>query len=89
MNAQLLRQLGIDQQVLSQMVDEQVSFLEAERQGITRERRRARAAQFIEPSRRSRRTDASSAKRAMKRCCASSGRRCTKSQFEEQFAAAS
>jgi peptidyl-prolyl cis-trans isomerase D len=34
MNAQLLRQLGIDQQVLSQMVDEQVSFLEAERQGI-------------------------------------------------------
>jgi peptidyl-prolyl cis-trans isomerase D len=34
MNAQLLRQLGVDQQVLSQMVDEQVSFLEAERQGI-------------------------------------------------------
>ena len=34
MNAQLLRQLGIDQQVLAQMVDEQVSFLEAERQGI-------------------------------------------------------
>jgi peptidyl-prolyl cis-trans isomerase D len=35
MNAQLLRQLGIDQQVLSQMVDEQVAVLEAERQGIT------------------------------------------------------
>ena len=34
MNAQLLRQLGIDQQVLSQMVDEQVAFIEAERQGI-------------------------------------------------------
>src|SRR5688572_15522757 len=34
MNAQLLRQLGVDQQVLAQMVDEQVSFLEAERQGI-------------------------------------------------------
>jgi peptidyl-prolyl cis-trans isomerase D len=34
MNAQLLRQLGIDQQVLSQMVDEQVAVLEAERQGI-------------------------------------------------------
>jgi len=34
MNAQLLRQLGVDQQVLSQMVDEQVSVLEAERQGI-------------------------------------------------------
>jgi len=35
MNAQLLRQLGIDQQVLSQMVDEQVAVLEAERQGVT------------------------------------------------------
>jgi peptidyl-prolyl cis-trans isomerase D len=34
MNAQLLRQLGVDQQVLSQMVDEQVAFIEAERQGI-------------------------------------------------------
>ena len=35
MNAQLLRQLGVDQQVLSQMVDEQVAVLEAERQGIS------------------------------------------------------
>ena len=35
MNAQLLRQLGIDQQVLSQMVDEQVAVLEAERQGLS------------------------------------------------------
>jgi peptidyl-prolyl cis-trans isomerase D len=34
MNAQLLRQLGIDQQVLAQMVNEQVEVLEAERQGI-------------------------------------------------------
>jgi peptidyl-prolyl cis-trans isomerase D len=34
MNQQLLRQLGVDQQVLAQMVDEQVSVLEAERQGI-------------------------------------------------------
>ena len=34
MNAQLLRQLGIDQQVLSQMVDEQVAVIEAEHQGI-------------------------------------------------------
>jgi len=34
MNAQLLRQLGIDQQVLSQMVDEQVAVIEAEQQGI-------------------------------------------------------
>jgi len=35
MNAQLLRQLGVDQQVLNLMVDEQVAVLEAERQGIT------------------------------------------------------
>jgi len=34
MNSQLLRQLGVDQQVLTQMVDEQVAVLEAERQGI-------------------------------------------------------
>src|ERR1043165_9755133 len=34
MNAQLLRQLGVDQQVLSQMVHEQVEILEAQRQGI-------------------------------------------------------
>jgi peptidyl-prolyl cis-trans isomerase D len=34
MNAQLMRQLGVDQQVLNQMVDEQVAVLEAERQGI-------------------------------------------------------
>ncbi len=34
MNDQLLRQLGVDQQVLTQMVDEQVALIEAERQGI-------------------------------------------------------
>jgi len=34
MNANLLRQLGVDQQVLSSMVNEQVAVLEAERQGI-------------------------------------------------------
>jgi peptidyl-prolyl cis-trans isomerase D len=33
-NDQLLRQLGIDQQILTQMIDEQVAVLEAERQGI-------------------------------------------------------
>jgi peptidyl-prolyl cis-trans isomerase D len=31
---QLLRQLGIDQQILSQMIDEQVALIEAERNGI-------------------------------------------------------
>jgi peptidyl-prolyl cis-trans isomerase D len=33
-NEQLLRQLGIDQQILQQMVDEQAALEEAERQGI-------------------------------------------------------
>ncbi len=33
-NDQLLRQLGIDQQILTQMIDEQVALMEAERQGI-------------------------------------------------------
>jgi peptidyl-prolyl cis-trans isomerase D len=32
---QLLRQLGIDQQILSQMIDEQVGLIEAERNGIS------------------------------------------------------
>ena len=35
MNDQLLRQLGIDQQILSQMIDEQVVLIEAEQNGIT------------------------------------------------------
>jgi peptidyl-prolyl cis-trans isomerase D len=34
MNSALLRQLGIDQQILSQMVEEQVALIEAERHGI-------------------------------------------------------
>jgi peptidyl-prolyl cis-trans isomerase D len=33
-NSQLLRQLGIDQQILTQMIDEQVAVLEAERHGL-------------------------------------------------------
>lgn len=33
-NDQLLRQLGIDQQILTQMIDEQVAVLEAERHGL-------------------------------------------------------
>src|SRR3954470_2008560 len=33
-NEQLLRQLGIDQQILQQMVDEQAALTEAQRQGI-------------------------------------------------------
>ena len=35
MNDQLLRQLGVDQQILSQMIDEQVGLIEAEQNGIT------------------------------------------------------
>jgi peptidyl-prolyl cis-trans isomerase D len=34
-NEQLLKQLGIEQQILQQMVDEQAALLEARRQGIT------------------------------------------------------
>jgi peptidyl-prolyl cis-trans isomerase D len=34
-NDQLLRQLGVDQQVLAQMIDEQVALIEAERHGIS------------------------------------------------------
>ena len=34
MNEQLLRQLGVDQQILAQMIDEEVAVVEAERQGI-------------------------------------------------------
>jgi peptidyl-prolyl cis-trans isomerase D len=33
-NEQLLRQLGIDKQILQQMIDEQAALAEAERQGI-------------------------------------------------------
>src|SRR5262249_22753458 len=33
-NEQLLRQLGVDRQILQQMVDEQAALAEAERQGI-------------------------------------------------------
>jgi peptidyl-prolyl cis-trans isomerase D len=35
MNDQLLRQLGIDRQILGQMIDEQVGLLEAEQNGIS------------------------------------------------------
>jgi peptidyl-prolyl cis-trans isomerase D len=35
LNDQLLRQLGVDQQILSQMIDEQVGLIEAEQNGIS------------------------------------------------------
>lgn len=35
LNAQILRQLGVEQQVLVQMIDEEVALIEAERQNIT------------------------------------------------------
>ena len=44
MSEQLLKQLGVDQQILQQMVDEQAALAEAERLGITRERRGSAAA---------------------------------------------
>ena len=33
-NTSLLRQLGVDQQILNQMIEEQVALIEAERNGI-------------------------------------------------------
>ena len=44
MNDQLLKQLGIEQQILQQMVDERAALAEAERLGITRQRRGSAAA---------------------------------------------
>ncbi|NOT26701.1 MAG: hypothetical protein HOP16_11420 [Acidobacteria bacterium] len=35
LNDQILKQLGIDQQILQQMIDEQAAVIEAERQGLT------------------------------------------------------
>jgi len=35
LNDQILRQLGIDQQILQQMIDEQAAVIEAERQGLS------------------------------------------------------
>ena len=35
LNDQILRQLGIDQQILQQMIDEEAAVIEAERQGLT------------------------------------------------------
>ena len=63
MNEQLLKQLGVEQQILQQMVDERAALAEAERLGITVERRgsaRSASSRF----RRSRRTARSSASSA-------------------------
>lgn len=50
MNAQLLRQLGIEQQILQQMVDEQAALVEAERQGLTVSDEELRAQIFAFPA---------------------------------------
>jgi peptidyl-prolyl cis-trans isomerase D len=49
-NAQLLRQLGIEQQILQQMVDEQAALAEAERQGIAVSDEELRAQIFSIPA---------------------------------------
>lgn len=50
MNAQLLRQLGIEQQILQQMVDEQAALVEAERQGLAVSDEELRAQIFSFPA---------------------------------------
>ena len=82
MNEQLLKQLGIEQQILQQMVDERAALAEAERLGITVERRgsaRSASSRF----RRSRRTARSSASSATSSCCASQRPPLTPSEFED------
>ena len=72
-NEQLLRQLGIDQQILKQMVDEQAALVEAERQGIRVSDEELAQQIFAIPA--SRRTASSSARRATSSCCAARTRR--------------
>ena len=50
MSEQLLKQLGIEQQILQQMVDERASLAEAERLGLKRERRRSAQRIFAIPA---------------------------------------
>jgi hypothetical protein len=70
---QLLRQLGIDRQILNQMIDEQVALIEAEQNGI----RSATTSSHSRFSRypRCRRTASSSVSSATSSCCSSRCRR--------------
>ena len=72
MSEQLLKQLGVDQQILQQMVDERAALAEAERLGVQVERRgSARSASSRSPrSRRTARSSASSATGSCSRCSA-------------------
>ena len=81
-NEQLLRQLGIDQQILQQMIDEQVALHRSRAPGHPRQRRGARAAD-LRHSRHCRRTGGSSASSATSSSCAASNPPLTKAQFEE------
>ena len=74
MNEQLLKQLGIDQQILQQMVDERAALAEAERLGIavSATRKSASASRRFP---RSSRTAQFIGERATSSCCRCSGRR--------------
>ena len=74
MNEQLLKQLGVEQQILQQMVDERAALAEAAPPRHHRQRRGSAPAD-LRRSRRSRRTARSSASSATSSCSACSGRR--------------
>ena len=69
MNEQLLKQLGVDQQILQQMVDERAALAEAERLGHHASSDEEVRAAHPRRSRRSRRTARSSASSATSSCC--------------------
>ena len=75
MNEQLLKQLGVEQQILQQMVDERAALAEAERLRRPRQRRGSARSASIR-SRRCRKTASSSARSAISSCWRRSGRRC-------------
>ena len=82
MSEQLLKQLGIEQQILQQMVDERAALAEAERLGIKVSDEEVRAADLRDarvPGERRR----SSAKRATSSCSACSARRWSPAEFED------
>ena len=82
MNEQLLKQLGVDQQILQQMVDERAALAEADRLGMSVSDEEVRAAHLLD-------SGVSGERRVHRRrsaissCSHRSGRRCTTSEFED------
>ena len=88
LNDQLLRQLGIDQRILQQMIDQQASLAEAKRLGITASDGEVRAAPPRAPGFQDERAS-SSATSGIDSCFACSGRRCRPDEFEARSCATS